>query len=60
MGNEGMCRKCHSDPDEQKSSKVNRRQIVSLVFGNLNKKAENGIEEKIKELTSLEVPRPYK
>jgi hypothetical protein len=48
MGNEGMCRKCHSDPEEKKGSKVNKRQIVSLAFGNLNKKGENGIEEKLK------------
>lgn len=51
MGNGEMCRRCQTDVEQKKSSKVNRRQIVSLVFGKMNKRNENDIEEKIKELS---------
>ncbi len=51
MGNGEMCRRCQTDAEQKKSLKVNRRQIVSLAFGNMSKRVENGIDEKIKELS---------
>ncbi len=51
MGNQEMCKKCQPDTEYKIGSKANRRQIVSLAFGNMNKKPESGIKEKIKELS---------